>query len=174
VVHFGSRALHRPRELILLLILLTALALLLWFVPGIGLIDKAATHGASITDRQDAMRLALPGADGWRWLLGHGLFYESMEAVESAGSRDFRHFRFGAIGFVITVDFPRRRCSPARSYADGCRYLTLIAPFIVHQPVFSARGRCSAGNGGAVLHPPPVRKGLAGRGGVSLRSSSVV
>ncbi len=163
VVHFASRALHRPRELILLLILLTALALLLIFVPGIGLIDKAATHGASITDRQEAMRLALPGSDGWRWLFGHGLFYESMEAMESAGINAIAAiFGIGAIGFVMYLWTFFAGAFASRSYADGCRYLTLMAPFIVtslfFQPVIDAPLLMAV----LFLRPPPVRKSSKG------------
>ena len=162
-VHFGSRALHRPRDLILLFILLTSLVLLLYFVPGIGLIDKAATHGSSITDREQAMRLALPGADGWRWLFGHGLFYESMESMEGSGINAISSiFAMGAVGFVLYLWTFLAGVFASRSYSDGCRYLTLIAPFIVTSLFFQPVVDAPLVTALLFFRPPPVRKGSKG------------
>jgi hypothetical protein len=163
LVHFGSRAPQRPRELILLLAMLTVMVLLLLFVPGIGLIDKAATHGSSITDREEAMSLALPGADSLRWLFGHGLFYESTESVEYAGVNAISAiFGIGVVGFVLYLWTFFAGVFASRSYVDGCRYLTLIAPFIVtslfFQPVVDAPLVMAV----LFFRAPPSSKGATG------------
>jgi hypothetical protein len=143
VIHFGSRSLNRPRELLILVVLLTALTLLLLFVPGLGLVDKAVTHETSLTDRQDAMTMALSGGDFWRLLFGHGLFYETTKIVENIGINAISAiFHIGLIGFVLYIATFFAGAFGTRSYRDACRYLTLISPFLVtslfFQPVIDA------------------------------------
>jgi hypothetical protein len=143
VVHFGSRSLNRPREMLILVVLLAALTLLLLYVPGLGLLDKAVTHETSLTDRQDAMMMALSGGDTWRLLFGHGLFYESTKIVENIGINAISAiFHIGLIGFVLYVATFFAGLFGTRSYSDACRYLTLISPFLVtslfFQPVIDS------------------------------------
>ncbi len=143
IVHFGSRSLHRQRELLILVSLLGLMALLLLFFPGIGLVDKAVTHGSSITDRQDAMALALPGKDIGRWLLGHGLFYESTKAIENVGINAVSAiFGIGAVGFALYVYTFFAGAFGNQTFVDASRYLTLISPFLItsifFQPVIDA------------------------------------
>jgi hypothetical protein len=163
LIHFGSRSPHRPRQLFILVLLLGAMVLLLLFVPGIGLVDKAATHGASITDRQDAMALALPGSDIWRWLFGHGLFYDATDKVENAGINAVAAiFDIGAVGFVLYVSTFVAGTFGRRFFIDGYRYLTLISPFLVtslfFQPVVDAPLVMAV----LFFFPPSVRNGPGG------------
>ncbi len=143
VAHFGSRSLHRPRELLILGLLLGVLVLLLMFAPGLGLVDKAISHGASITDRQDAMAMALPSGDMGRWLVGHGLFYESTKSVANTGVNAIAAiFQIGVIGFALYIATFFAGAIGTRSYVQSCRYLTLISPFLVtslfFQPMIDA------------------------------------
>jgi len=58
--------------------------------------------------------------------------------VESAGINAISGiFGFGAIGFVMYLWTFLAGVFASRSYADGCRYLTLIAPFNVTACFFS-------------------------------------
>jgi hypothetical protein len=158
VIHFGSRSLNRPRELLTLVVLLTALTLLLLFVPGLGLLDKAVTHESSLTDRQDAMTMALSGGDFWRLLFGHGLFYETTKIVENIGINAISAiFHIGLIGFVLYIATFFAGAFGTGSYRDACRYLTLISPFLVtslfFQPVIDAPLFMAV----LFLHPPAAR-----------------
>jgi hypothetical protein len=143
VIHFGSGSLKRPRELLTLVVLLTGLTLLLLFFPGLGLVDKAVTHETSLTDRQDAMTMALSGGDFWRLLFGHGLFYETTKIVENIGINAISGiFHIGLIGFTLYVATFFVGVFGTRSYRDACRYLTLMSPFLVtslfFQPVIDS------------------------------------
>lgn len=159
VIHFGSRSRERPRELLMLILLLGALALLALFAPGLGLVDKAATHGTSLTDRQDAMEMALPTGDDWRWVFGHGLFYESTKKIENVGINAISGiFHIGVVGFAIYVGTFFAGAFGARSFADACRYLALVSPLLVtslfFQPVIDAPLVMAT----LFAFPPPVRK----------------
>jgi len=159
LIHFGSGSIRRPRYLLVLVVLLSALALLLVFAPGLGLEDKAVTHSTSLTDRQEAMALALPGADIGRWLFGHGLFYESAKKVENVGINAISEiFHIGVIGFALYLASFFAGLFGARSYGDACRYLTLISPFLVtslfFQPVIDAPLFLAV----LFFFPPPVPK----------------
>jgi hypothetical protein len=159
LVHFGSRSVHRPRYLLILAVLLSVLALLLVFAPGLGLEDKAVTHGTSLTDRRVAMAMALPSGDNWRWLFGHGMFYESPNEVENVGINAISAiFHIGVIGFVLYVATFFAGLFGTRSYGDACRYLTLISPFLVtslfFQPVIDAPLILAV----LFFFPPPVPK----------------
>jgi hypothetical protein len=143
LVHFGSRSMQRPRELLILVVMLAVLGLLLVFAPGLGLEDKAVTHGSSLSDREEAMAMALPSGDNWRWLFGHGLFYESTKKVENVGINAISAiFHIGVIGFALYMATFFAGLFGTRSYRDACRYLTLISPFLVtslfFQPVIDA------------------------------------
>jgi hypothetical protein len=159
IVHFGSRSLNRARELLILVVLLAVLTLLLLYVPGLGLMDKAVTHGSSLTDRQDAMMTALSSGDTLRLLFGHGLFYESTKVVENIGINAISGiFHIGIIGFALYVATFFAGLFGNRSYGEAWRYLTLISPFLVtslfFQPVIDAP-LCLAV---LFFFPPPARK----------------
>jgi len=143
IIHFGGRSLRRPREALILLSVLAVLTLLFLFVPGLGLMDKAATHGASITDREEGMALALPGADIWRWLLGHGLFYDTAKVIQNAGINAIAAiFGIGAIGFILYTATFFAGMFGTGSYLQSFRYLTLVCPFLItslfFQPIIDA------------------------------------
>jgi hypothetical protein len=113
------------------------------FAPGLGLVDKAISHSASITDRQDAMAMALPSGDMGRWLVGHGLFYESTKSVANTGVNAIAAiFQIGVIGFALYIATFFAGAIGTRSYVQSCRYLTLISPFLVtslfFQPMIDA------------------------------------
>jgi len=159
LVHFGSRSVQRPRYLLLLAVLLSALGLLLVFAPGLGLEDKAVTHGTSLTDRRDAMAMALPSGDNWRWLFGHGMFYESPKKVENVGINAISAiFHIGVIGFVLYLATFFAGLFGTRSFRDACRYLALISPLLVtslfFQPVIDAPLILSV----LFFFPPPAPK----------------
>jgi hypothetical protein len=158
-VHFGSQSVHRPRYLLILAVLLSILGLLLVFAPGLGLEDKAVTHGTSLTDRRDAMAMALPSGDNWRWLFGHGMFYESPKKVENVGINAISAiFHIGVIGFALYLATFFAGLFGTRSYGDACRYLALISPFLVtslfFQPVIDAPLILAV----LFFFPPPVPK----------------
>ena len=159
VVHFGSRSIRRPRELWILGLLLGILAIIVFFAPGLGLVDKAVTHSASLSDRQDAMAMALPRGETWRWIFGHGLFSIGTKNVANLGINAVSSIYFvGVFGFALYVATFFAGVFGTRSYVDSCRYLTLIAPFLVtslfFQPVIDAPLVVAS----LFLFPPPVRK----------------
>jgi hypothetical protein len=144
---------------LILVVLLVVLTLLLLYVPGLGLVDKAVTHGTSLTDRQDAMTMALSGGDTWRLLFGHGLFYESTKVVENIGINAISAiFHIGIIGFALYVATFFAGLFGNRSYGGAWRYLTLISPFLVtslfFQPVIDAPLFLAV----LFFFPPPARK----------------
>jgi len=157
VVHFGSRSRQRPRELWILALLLGILTLIAFFAPGLGLLDKSVYYSTSLSDRQGAMAMALPGGETWRWLFGHGMFYN--KEIANAGINAISSiFQIGVFGFALYVATFFAGVFGTRSYVDACRYVTLISPLLVtslfFQPVIDAPLVIAS----LFCFPPPMRK----------------
>jgi hypothetical protein len=143
IIHFGSQATKSARSLFILLGLMIGLTLVALFAPGLGLVDKAVTHGSSLTDRREAMEMALPSADIVKWFFGHGMFFDGPSSVQNVGINAISSiFHYGVVGLLLYVATFFAGVYGASSRSQAIRYFTLISPILVtslfFQPIVDA------------------------------------
>jgi hypothetical protein len=162
MVHFGSRSARHPKELLLLIALLATLTLVAIFAPGLGLIDKLQSHSTSVSDRQVAMEMALPGPDIWRWLVGHGMFFSGVVENDNIGINAISGiFSVGVFGFLLYLATFFAGMFRAPSWTEAFRYLTLVSPLLVTSLFFQPVMDAPLVMGMLFIFPVPARAALA-------------